>query len=85
MTAGGVLIVAAIMLPRICLPDVPHAVSVTANILFLASLPLITIGSCIYARGTGYPFWLGLFGITLVGLLILMLLPDQYPDPPETD
>jgi hypothetical protein len=85
MSTGGFLFLVAVMLPRIFAPDTPHGVFVAALVLLLLAALLFIAGSCIYARGIGYPFWLGIFGITFIGLIILMLLPDRHPEPDEAD
>ena len=79
ITTALFLVVAAWVLPRILAPDTPPGVLIAANVMWWTAVPLYIVGSCIYARGIGYPFWLGLFAVTVVGLLILMLLPDRHP------
>jgi hypothetical protein len=61
-------------------PDIPASFIVFSRVLFWIAVVVFVIGSCIYAKGIGYPFWLGIFGVTLIGLVVLMLLPDRYPD-----
>jgi hypothetical protein len=80
MTAGGILGVIGFALPRVVSPDTPPGVIVASTIILWVATPLFISGACIFARGIGYPWWLGLFSFTLLGLLILMLLPDRYPD-----
>lgn len=80
MSVGGLLFMVALAIPFIFRPDTPEGLLWAARIITLIAGPLFVAGSCIYARGIGYPFWLGIFGITLVGLLVLMLLPDRYPE-----
>ena len=83
MTLGGGLFIFGVMLPRICSPHTPEGILITSAIFLICSIPIFIIGCCIYARGIGYPFWLGIFGITMVGLLILLLLPDRFPEPDD--
>jgi hypothetical protein len=83
MFAGGFLFAVGAVLPRIFSPETPHGVTVAAAWMVLAAIPIFIVGSCIYARGIGYPVWLGIFSITFIGLLILMLLPDRYPEPDD--
>jgi len=42
-------------------------------------------GCCLYAKGNGYSAFFGLFGLTIIGLLMLMLLPDRFPEEPGDD
>jgi len=83
--SGGFLFLIGIVLPHLFSPDVPHGIAVAGAVLMIASAPLFVVGACIYARGIGYPFWLGIFSVTLIGLLILMLLPDRNPGLDEFD
>lgn len=85
ISAGVFLAIASCMLPVIISPGTPHGIYVAAHVMFWSAIPLFTIGCCIFARGNGYPFWLGIFGLTLVGLAMLMLLPDRYPEPDNDD
>jgi hypothetical protein len=84
MTAGGFLFLVGLALPHIFSPGTPHGIAVASAVLIIASAPAFIAGACVYARGIGYPFWLGIFAVTLVGLLILMLLPDRRPGPDDT-
>jgi hypothetical protein len=85
MFVGGVLFVASMALPHIIAPWTPPEIYTAANILRVAAAIPFMLGACIYARGTGYPFWLGIFSISIVGLLILLWLPDRYPEPDDID
>ena len=85
MSAGVFLFIVSKILPVILSPGTPPGVLVASSVMFWTAIPLFILGSCIYARGTGYPFWLGIFGVTIIGLLILMLLPDRYPEPKGDD
>jgi len=85
MTLGSFLFVAGLILPRLFSPDTPHGILVTAGVMVLAAIPFFVTGSCIYARGIGYPFWLGIFSVTIIGLLILMLLPDRVPEAKDAE
>jgi hypothetical protein len=48
-------------------------------IVELIGAPLFVWGCCQYARGKGYsPFWGALGLLYLVGLLVLVLMPDRH-------
>ncbi|HWB60916.1 MAG TPA: hypothetical protein VG733_15575 [Chthoniobacteraceae bacterium] len=85
LSAGAFFFVAAWMLPVLLSPDTPHGVIIAAGVMHWIAIALFMIGACVYSRGKGYPAWLGLFSITLVGLLILLFLPDRHPQPGEGD
>jgi hypothetical protein len=85
MSVGGFLFLTALAMTYIFRPDIPEAVLFARRIMLFTAAPAFVVGSCIYTRGIGYPFWLGIFGITLIGLLILMCLPDRYPEHEDTD
>ena len=85
ITLGGALFVLSFLLPGIFSPGTPHGVLVAALVLRSAGPLVLTCGACIYARGIGYPAWLGIFSLTLVGLVMLMFLPDRCPSPEDED
>ncbi|HEY3898627.1 MAG TPA: hypothetical protein VGM54_08445 [Chthoniobacter sp.] len=85
MFVGGMLFVAAVMLPIIIAPGTPPEIHTVANILRIAAAIPFMLGACIYAKGAGYPFWLGIFSLTIVGFLILLWLPDRHPEPDDVD
>jgi hypothetical protein len=69
--------VTAHYLPIILSPETPLGVLAFARIAPWIELPLLAGGSCVYCQAKGYSFWLGLFGVTVMGFFILMLLPDR--------
>jgi hypothetical protein len=77
MTAGFVLFVVAHVLPIILSPGTPPAVLTLSKLLPFIAIPSFVAGACIYSGSKGYPFWLGIFSVSLVGLVILLLLPDH--------
>lgn len=84
MTVGGSLFVLGFMLPIIFSPapeGVLHARTVVSGVAFV----IFGTGCCLYAKGNGYSAFLGLFGLTVIGLLMLMLLPDRFPEEPGDD
>jgi hypothetical protein len=85
MFVGGVLFVASMALPVIFSPWTPPEIYTAANVLRIAAAIPFVLGACIYAKGAGYPFWLGIFSITIVGLVILLCLPDRNPEPEDID
>ena len=84
MTLGGVLWVFALMIPVLFSPPTETIVH-AAMILRWVGLLVFAGGGCIYARGIGQPVWLGLFCVTFVGLIILLWLPDRFPEPGDGD
>ena len=75
-TAIGIFVVAH-YLPVILSPGTPAGVLAFARMAPWIELPLLAGGSCAYCQAKGYSFWLGLFGVTVMGFFILMLLPDR--------
>ena len=85
MSLGGGLFVVSLTLPIVFSPGTPPEIYALANVLrIVAAIPFM-LGACIYAKGTGYPFWLGIFSVTIVGLVILLCLPDRNPEPDDVD
>ena len=51
------------------------------GVMAIAGTALFIWGCFMYAQGKGYSPWLGLFGLlSIVGLLILVLMPDRHPE-----
>jgi hypothetical protein len=80
MSVGGLLFLAGLAIPYFLRPEIPDGFRLAALVLLWASLPVFVVGACLFARGNGYPFWIGIFSVTVIGLLILMLLPDRCPE-----
>jgi hypothetical protein len=80
MTAGGMLLLIAAGIPFFLQGNIPEGFKTAALLMKCLGLPLYVGGACVYARGIGYPALLGLVAITIIGLLVLMLLPDRHSD-----
>jgi hypothetical protein len=51
------------------------------GVMVIAGMALFIWGCFMYAQGKGYSPWVGLFGLlSIVGLLILVLMPDRHPE-----
>ena len=85
LTSAVILYVVGHVLPVILSPGTPPSVISISKVLSLTAIPLFAIGSCIYSRSKGYPLWLGICSFTVVGFLILLLLPDHYSEPGDED
>ena len=85
MTTGGLLIVCAAAIPFFLHGEIPAGFKIAATIMSVVGLPLFVGGACVYSRGNGYPTWLGLAAITIMGLFIRMLLPDRHPNVDDSD
>lgn len=54
---------------------------VAASPLLVCALVVYLSGCVAWARGKGYPGYVGAVGVLwLIGLLVLFLLPDRHPD-----
>jgi len=80
MTAGGMLILTAATIPFFLHGEIPAGIKTSAAIMSAVGLPVFVAGACVFARGNGYPTWLGLAAFSIVGLLMLLLLPDRFPE-----
>ena len=76
MTLGGVLWFFALLMPALLAPPT-QSVIIAASVLRWIGPLVLAAGGCIYSRGIGQPAWLGLFSVTLVGLIMLLWLPDR--------
>lgn len=77
MTTGGLIFLTIMGLPFFwqgALPDAAQNAIIVARCL---SSLLFVGGACVYARGIGYPAWLGLVAFTIIGFLVLIFLPDR--------
>jgi hypothetical protein len=72
------------MLPYVFRPT-PKEVQFWSAIIYLLGVAVLLLGSCLYARGIGYPAVLGLISLTVIGLLVLMVLPDRLPEVESDD
>ena len=53
-------------------------------LLLLAGAIAFVWGCAEYARGKGYSGWFGLLGVfSILGLIVLALLPDKHKDAPS--
>lgn len=84
MTIGGGLFVLGFMLPRIFTPA-PVGLLHACLIIYAVAIVIFGAGCCLYAKGIGYSAFLGLFGLTLIGLIMLLLLPDRFADLEKDD
>ena len=61
------------------LPEEPAMIGLLSLLLLLGGVVLICWGCVCYAKGKGRSGFWGILGITsLLGLIILVLLPDDY-------